>query len=323
MRRSIRGFTLVELLVVIAIIAMLAGLLIPAVQSARAAGRRAQCINNQREIASAAIQYETAKQKMPGSWAQIGSAPYTVTWVVMLLPYIGRNDLYALFQSTGQVNSTPLVSTLICPGTGISTSTSASHLNYVANCGRPDSGATQTDPLDYQENGVFFNQIASYNGKAYPVITTSLSYVNKWDGGTNTIMFSENLDTPDWYPTASTMIAIEAPAHTEFNGGLLWLGANDAGYKANGLTPTITPGLNQSAGTGGTTVAYARPSSPHSGGFIMAMCDGSTKFISQDIQYRVYALLMSPRSLFAKDPGTTNLSWIQTSAPLSDSDLNP
>ena len=65
MSRKKRGFTLVELLVVITIIGMLVGLLMPAVQSAREAGRRAQCMNNQKQINLALSQYESAKGRFP------------------------------------------------------------------------------------------------------------------------------------------------------------------------------------------------------------------------------------------------------------------
>ena len=67
-----RGFTLVELLVVMAIIAILAGLLLPAVQAAREAARRTSCGNNMRQFALAALNFESAKKMMPsggeGTW---------------------------------------------------------------------------------------------------------------------------------------------------------------------------------------------------------------------------------------------------------------
>jgi prepilin-type N-terminal cleavage/methylation domain-containing protein len=94
---SRRGFTLVELLVVIAIIATLIGLLLPAVQSAREAARRTQCMGNVRQIALAVVNHESAKLAFPaGSTTQTASlnGPYYTTWTVDVLPYLEQGTLY-------------------------------------------------------------------------------------------------------------------------------------------------------------------------------------------------------------------------------------
>jgi prepilin-type N-terminal cleavage/methylation domain-containing protein/prepilin-type processing-associated H-X9-DG protein len=108
-RPRCKGFTLVELLVVIAIIGILVALLLPAIQAAREAARRAQCTNNLKQIGLAIINYETARKKYPPGRLNCDSgSPYydcrydlldqnarsSVSGFVLLLPQLEEQALY-------------------------------------------------------------------------------------------------------------------------------------------------------------------------------------------------------------------------------------
>jgi prepilin-type N-terminal cleavage/methylation domain-containing protein len=84
------GFTLVELLVVMAIIALLIGLLLPAVQSVREAASRTACANNLRQIGLACRLYESAKGTLPPSFVREQGA----SWMVLIMPYLEQKDLF-------------------------------------------------------------------------------------------------------------------------------------------------------------------------------------------------------------------------------------
>ena len=131
------GFTLVELLVVIAIIGVLVSMLLPAVQAARESGRRSQCLNNLRQLALAAKQYEshwdsfppaaTAQDKNgnfvdPNTDTTTQAAIERDNWVIEILPFIGMGVLYDKFDHTQPISS----------GTARTTSTGQTVNNAVA-----------------------------------------------------------------------------------------------------------------------------------------------------------------------------------------------
>jgi len=87
------GFSLIELLVVIGIIGTLAGMLLPAVQSARESARRTQCVNRQKQITLASLGFESAKQSLP-----VGAHNCCwKTWVVEILPGLEQQQIYDLY----------------------------------------------------------------------------------------------------------------------------------------------------------------------------------------------------------------------------------
>jgi prepilin-type N-terminal cleavage/methylation domain-containing protein len=104
--RKGRGFTLVELLVVIAIIGILVALLLPAIQAAREAARRAQCSNNLKNIGLAMANYTDVNKRLPPATPLVMSTGDATggTWVVKIWPYIEEQSLYDQFDKTKSSN---------------------------------------------------------------------------------------------------------------------------------------------------------------------------------------------------------------------------
>jgi prepilin-type N-terminal cleavage/methylation domain-containing protein/prepilin-type processing-associated H-X9-DG protein len=133
-RRQRNGFTLIELLVVIAIIAILIGLLLPAVQKVRQAASRTQCANNLKQLGLAAMNYESAFGKLPTSgegWVPASTGLWTkyydtYSFFTQILPYVEQKpafdltNLGALYNDptfpNNQIAAATNVPTFLCPG---------------------------------------------------------------------------------------------------------------------------------------------------------------------------------------------------------------
>ena len=306
------GFTLVELLVVITIIGMLVALVIPAINGAREAARRAQCTNNQKQIAMALLNNEMRKQRFTG-YTNVLAGKYA-GWPVMILPDIERRDLYDEWAQGNQVSS--YLELLVCPSDS-PTSYDAPLLSYVVNCGLPDRTASNPDsstPVDWKENGIFHEHLTiKSNVKKTNV---RIEDISKHDGTTNTLMLSENIGANEWPGTKWFPKGSGFQNLGEIEGGFVW----DWNENKDGNPLPLHKAINRDADqteqltlkppdkfSGYSAEWYARPSSRHSGGVLVAFADGHTQFLGENIDSEVFGLLCSPHGAKTKFAGVRNM----------------
>jgi prepilin-type N-terminal cleavage/methylation domain-containing protein/prepilin-type processing-associated H-X9-DG protein len=296
-RRRLKGFTLVELLVVIAIIAVLIGLLLPAVQSAREAARRISCQNNMKQLGLAAHVFLDANSRFPAGvqrrtdppdWAPaIGETrfPFPVVtpessdwiWSTLILPQLEQAGLYASLNPAGrtmgqafadpvavELMKTPLA-TFRCPS---------------------DTGGPQNQDRRYPAPGAPAGGHAlgrsNYVGNGGDNGDTGIFHLNSKvkpgdisDGMSNTLLFGERASlrpNQQEQPYASVWAGKGNDAWGNLTGDPVYRGYS--AYKINtGVSDTGVIWPDQGFG------------SNHPGGSMFAMGDGSVRFIREDIDW--------------------------------------
>lgn len=330
---SVRAaFTLVELLMVILIIGMLLGLLFPAINAARENGRRTQCINKMKEIASAIQSFEKDESRYPG-WMEypfgmrdVNSSNSTygmsfntsVNYFVPLLPYLGRNDIFSPGGNAMGAWKTPqfdgnnppqtlavvqpaLHKITVCPSDSTKLGSTAPELSYVCNSGRHDE-QTNVAPWDWKANGIFMDLRPRDENlgldQPAPRQYVNASYVRNNDGLDTTLLLSEKLSAGYWSN----------------------IGDEDGTTFHYILDGSDQPIPNEGINTGGDEY----PSSNHPGGVVVVFAGMNQRFITNEVDFRVWVALHTPNGEHSKIPGTNNPSpFAQNQPKLTDAVISP
>jgi len=323
-RRRI-GFTLIELLVVIAIIAVLIGLLLPAVQKVREAAARAKCQNNLKQIGLGLFNYESANQQFPSAATgpSYDSTSYLSSWMKSILPYIEQQNLYNQFSVNTNWYETPnfaaiatQVSIYVCPSAqGTHTASGViDDLMYPAHSPNAPSTIPIAATTDYSAITGLELKFWAANGFPSPAATsaaykamtnlkgvlaspgTPIALVT--DGLSNCMVVSECANRPNlWAMGSQTTTPITEDGYSSGaygltdSTGLIVMGSPWASeYGAATVLNGFNPSTNAKPGTCLINCTNLwEIYSQHTGGANTLMGDGSVRFVNSSISASVLA----------------------------------